>query len=287
MSSSRIPTILLPLVRGRPIISVSKISQSSRTFAARSIATTAGTAQLQPSFLRRTASFTGRAVLFTVLGFVMSVAPAYQTVSGLMTPITDEDTLSMFVPATPEEQAVEDFINNHPLAKQLREHPNFTESRPPLKIPPSYRSHNLTGGTLLGPGCVIVPPFAWNEAGGKSYVQICHLGENLCGYPGIIHGGFLATMLDEGLARTCFAALPNKVGMTANLNINYRAPAAANQYVVLRGTTTKVEGRKAWVEGRIETLVGEGETPVVLADATALFISPKQGAAMAVFYASS
>ena len=42
MSSSRIPTILLPLVRGRPIISVSKISQSSRTFAARSIATTAG-----------------------------------------------------------------------------------------------------------------------------------------------------------------------------------------------------------------------------------------------------
>ena len=208
----------------------------------------------------------------------MSVAPAYQTVSGLMTPITDEDTLSMFVPETPEEQAVEDFINNHPLAKQLRENPNFTESRPPLKIPPSYRSHNLTGGTLLGPGCVIVPPFAWNEAGGKSYVQICHLGENLCGYPGIIHGGFLATMLDEGLARTCFAALPNKVGMTANLNINYRAPAAANQYVVLRGTTTKVEGRKAWVEGRIETLVGEGETPVVLADATALFISPKQGA---------
>ena len=195
-----------------------------------------------------------------------------------MTPITDEDSLGMFVPETPEEQAAEDFINNHPVVKELRENPSFNEFRPHLKIPVAYRSHNLTGGTLLGPGRVVVPPFAWADGQGKEYVQICHLGEDLCGHPGIIHGGFLATMLDEGLARTCFAALPHKVGMTANLNINYRAPAQANQYVVLRGTTTKVEGRKAWVEGRVETLAGEGETPIVLADATALFISPKQAA---------
>lgn len=88
----------------------------------------------------------------------------------------------------------------------------------------------------------------------------------------------LATMLDEGLARCCFAALPNKIGMTANLNIDYKAPAMAGRCVVLRARTTKVEGRKAWVEGRIETLVGPGETPVVLAEATALFIEPRQAA---------
>ena len=109
-------------------------------------------------------------------------------------------------------------------------------------------------------------------------VSISYLGKDLCGHPGIIHGGFLATMLDEGMARCCFAALPNKVGMTANLNINYRAPAPAGAFVVLRAKTTKVEGRKAWVEGHIETLVGEGETPVILADATALFIEPRQAA---------
>jgi adenylylsulfate kinase len=217
----------------------------------------------------------------------MAAAPAYSAASGLLTPVTDEDTLQMYAPSDPETQAVEDYINAHPLVAELRANPALTESRPHLKIPPAYRSHNLTGGTLLGPGRVPVPPFAWSEEGGKQYVQVSYLGSDLCGHPGIVHGGFLATMLDEGLARTCFAALPNKVGMTANLNINYRAPAKADRYVVLRGTTTKVEGRKAWVEGRIETLPVDGEEPVLLADATALFIEPRQAAVSALRSASA
>lgn len=136
----------------------------------------------------------------------------------------------------------------------------------------------------MGAGKVVVPPFVWSEQGGKSLVSISYLGEDVCGHQGLVHGGLLATILDEGLARCCFAALPNKIGMTANLNINYRAPAPAGAYVVLKATTTKVEGRKAWVEGRIETLVRDGEKPVVLAEATALFIEPRQAATMARVY---
>ncbi len=109
-------------------------------------------------------------------------------------------------------------------------------------------------------------------------MSISYLGPDLCGHPGIVHGGLLATILDEGLARCCFPALPNKVGVTANLNINYRRPAHAQTFVVLRANTVKVEGRKAWVEGHIETLAEEGEEPVVLVEATALFIEPKQAA---------
>lgn len=184
----------------------------------------------------------------------------------------------MYTPDDDASREVEEFIRNHPIAVELRSKPQFVESRPHLKIPESMRSHSLTGGTLIGPGKVVVPPFAWNEKGGKSLVSISYLGVDLCGHPGIVHGGMLATILDEGLARCCFAALPNKVGMTANLNINYRAPAPAGSFVVLRAKTTKVEGRKAWVEGHIETLVAEGEQPVVLVEATALFIEPRQAA---------
>lgn len=209
----------------------------------------------------------------------MAAAPAYKTVSGYITPVSDEDSRKLYTAPDDTAQAHEDYINTHPVVSGLRAQPQFSESRPHLKIPEAWRVHNLTGGTLMGPGTVPVPPFAWAEAGGKSYVQIFYVGNDLCGHPGIVHGGFLATVLDEGLARCCFAALPNKVGFTANLNINYRAPCKADQYLVLRGTTTKVEGRKAWVEGRIETLVDEGETPVVLADATALYVEPKQAAA--------
>lgn len=208
----------------------------------------------------------------------MSAAPAFKAANSLMNPPTDQETLTMFVPQDDVTKEIEEFIQKHPVALEMRSKTDFSESRPHLKIPEAQRSHSLTGGTLMGLGKVVVPPFVWSEQGGKSLVSISYLGSDLCGHPGLVHGGFLATMLDEGMARCCFAALPNKVGMTANLNINYRAPAPAGAFVVLRAKTTRVEGRKAWVEGHIETLVGEGEKPVVLAEATALFIEPRQAA---------
>jgi 3'-phosphoadenosine 5'-phosphosulfate synthase len=223
-------------------------------------------------------SFLSIAIGFTSLGFALYIPQITKGLRMMHKMPTDEETLTMYIPADAAEQEIEDFIRNHPVAKELRSRREMSESRPHLKMSPNFKAHNLTGGTLMGPGKVAVPPFCWNEAGGKSMVSISHLGNDLCGHPGIIHGGMLATMLDEGLARCCFGALPNKIGMTANLNIDYRAPAPAGSYVVLRAETTKVEGRKAWVKGRIETLAGEGETPVVLAEATALFVEPKQAA---------
>jgi 3'-phosphoadenosine 5'-phosphosulfate synthase len=208
----------------------------------------------------------------------MATAPIIPVAQSFLNPPSDEETLSMYTPSDDISREIEEFIKNHPVAVELRAKPEYSESRPHLKIPEAARSHNLTGGTLMGSGKVVVPPYTWSENGGKSLVQISYLGTDLCGHPGIVHGGMLATMLDEGLARCCFAALPNKIGMTANLNINYRAPAMAGTFVILRAVTTKVEGRKAWVDGRIETLVAEGEKPVVLAEATALFIEPKQAA---------
>lgn len=187
----------------------------------------------------------------------------------------------MFIPQDDLSREVDEHIRNHPVAVELRSKPEFTESRPLLKTPESLRSQNLTAGTLLGPGRIVVPPFIWSEKGGKSLVCISYLGADMCGHRGIVHGGLLATILDETLARCCFPALPNKIGMTANLNINYRAPVPADNYVVVRASTTKVEGRKAWVEGRLESLPAEGEKPIVFAEATALFIEPKQAAVSA------
>lgn len=193
---------------------------------------------------------------------------------------TDADTLEMWEPSDDAERAHEEYLSAHPLVRALRADPALSESRPNLKIPGPWRAHNLTAGALMGPGRVPFPPVAWLDAEGpaRAYVQVSFAGEELCGHPGIVHGGYLATVLDEGLARVAFAALPNHVGVTANLNINYKAPCKAGQYIVLRGELTKAEGRKAWVEGRLETLPAGDEEPVVLATATALYIEPKQAA---------
>jgi 3'-phosphoadenosine 5'-phosphosulfate synthase len=206
----------------------------------------------------------------------MSAGPAFKAADSFLNPPTDEETLLLYTPEDDVAREVDEFIKNHPVAVEFRSRPEFSESRPHMKIPEAQRNHSLTGGTLMGPDKVVVPPYVWSEAGGKSLVSISYLGNALCGHSGIIHGGMLATILDEGLAKCCFGALPNKIGLTANLNINYKAPAKAGQFVALRAKTTKVEGRKAWVEGHIETLVAPGEKPVVLVEASALFIEPKQ-----------
>ncbi len=209
----------------------------------------------------------------------MATAPAYEAAAAILSPLSDAETLDAFLPQDDDAMAKEDYINAHPLTASLRVNPDMIESRPHLKIPESWRKHNLTGGTLSGPGKMAVPPFSWTDRDGRSYVQITHVGTDLCGHMGIIHGGFLATMLDEGLARCCFPVLPFNVGMTAKLEINYKKPAVADQYLVLRATTVRAEGRKAWVEGQIETLpTEEGQEPTILATASALYVSPKQAA---------
>ncbi|KAF4549577.1 Hypothetical protein D9617_21g097980 [Elsinoe fawcettii] len=225
-------------------------------------------------------------LLFLAAGVTMAAAPAAPTVSGLVTPPSDEATLGLYQPTTPHSSEIDNHILSHPLSVSLRSDPNFTESRPHMKIPPAMRPQNLTGGTLLGADKIEVPPLVFQDTASAlpTLVSLSYLGPALCGHPGIVHGGLLATLLDEGLARACFPALPNKVGVTASLKIDYRSPCPAGSYVVLRAETTKVEGRKAWVKGWIE-LLGEGTEPGrKLVEAEALFIEPKGAAGMPKLY---
>ncbi len=216
----------------------------------------------------------------------MAAAPAAPVVQAMLQPPSDADTLSLFdFTDDAEAAAIEAHIAAHPITLALRADPELTESRPHLKIPAAMRPRNLTAGTLAGAGRLTVPPLGFADSDGRRYTQILHIGADVCGHPGLVHGGLLATLLDEATARCCFAALPHRVGVTASLKIDYRAPARADQYVVIRCETTAVEGRKAWVRGRIETLPAkEGDKVEVIAEAEALFVSPKAAATMAKLY---
>ena len=241
------------------------------------------------SALTRTLTTTALLIFSLTTGFAMSAAPAAETVNGYLNPPSDLQTLSLYTPPTPTAEAINEHILSHPLAAKLRAQENVVESRPHMKIPESMRPHNLTGGTLMGSEKIEVPPLNFSSRGEElpTLTQIAYLGPALCGHPGIIHGGLLATLLDEGLARACFPALPNKVGVTASLKIDYRSPCPAGSYVVLKAETTKVEGRKAWVKGWIEVLGedGEGEGTKVV-EAEALFVEPKGAKGMARVYSS-
>ena len=123
---------------------------------------------------------------------------------------------------------------------------------------------------------ISVPPYVFNETNGKCMVMILHVGGDVCSHPGIIHGGLIATLIDDMFCRCCSAAFPKKVGVTANLNVDYRKPALVQSYIVLKADVAKMEGRKTWMEGRIETLELDGGDSPLIAEAKTLFIQPRE-----------
>ncbi|KAI8082761.1 HotDog domain-containing protein [Halteromyces radiatus] len=161
--------------------------------------------------------------------------------------------------------------DNLDIVKEARNNPDLIEIEAYGHLKGSALLNNLTASTLRAKGRIIVPPVVFYNQSRTETMIVVHLGTELCGHDGIIHGGLLATVLDEALALVAMPALPNYVGFTANLNIDYRRPVKSDQWVVLRGRLDKAEGRKAWVEAWIESL--DGNTKFV--EAKSLYISPK------------
>ena len=84
-------------------------------------------------------------------------------------------------------------------------------------------------------------------------IAVLHLGRALCGHDGIIHGGLIATIFDETLARNVSAHtislvlaisilamltvipqqallnLQSHIGVTASITINFKSPCTADQ----------------------------------------------------------
>ena len=75
------------------------------------------------------------------------------------------------------------------------------ETRPYLNLPEERRVNSLTAGTLKGPGKLAIPPLVRARYDAKENWVFIHVGRALCGHEGVIHGGLLATLLDETLAR--------------------------------------------------------------------------------------
>ena len=68
--------------------------------------------------------------------------------------------------------------------------------------------NSLTAGALRGPGKLALCPLVRVKKGASESYVFLHLGQGLCGHDGIIHGGLLATLLDESLGRMVRAIHP-------------------------------------------------------------------------------
>ena len=87
------------------------------------------------------------------------------------------------------------------------------------------------------------------------------------GYPGTVHGGIIAAILDETGGRA-FMEPPNRFMVTAQLNIRYRKPVPTGTPLVVLGTTGERRGRVSYAVSEIQDLRGD-----VLAEAELVLVN--------------
>lgn len=161
-----------------------------------------------------------------------------------------------------------------------KEKADYILMRPFSSRPPEELESQLTAGSLRGPHMFAVNPLVFSKTkqgvhtgGGEmgDGLAIIHVGKNLSGYEGVVHGGLIATMFDEALARSAFYGLPNSIGVTGKLEVRYRSPAKADRFYAIETTITERLGRKCFVTGALI----DPNTRKVYAEASAVFIEPR------------
>ena len=87
------------------------------------------------------------------------------------------------------------------------------------------------------------------------------------GYPGIVHGGILAAILDECGGRAQMTD-PDRFMVTAQLNVRYRLPVPTETALVVLGEAGDRRGRVSYARSEIQNLDGEilAEAELVLVD---------------------
>ncbi|MFW5714556.1 MAG: PaaI family thioesterase [Brevefilum sp.] len=87
------------------------------------------------------------------------------------------------------------------------------------------------------------------------------------GYPGIVHGGIIASILDETGGRALMED-PDHFMVTAQLNVRYRKPVPTEKPLVAIGTAGDRRGRVSHAHSEILSLDGDvlAEADLVLVD---------------------
>jgi acyl-coenzyme A thioesterase PaaI-like protein len=88
------------------------------------------------------------------------------------------------------------------------------------------------------------------------------------GYPGVVHGGIVAAMLDEAAGRAHMGGDPPRFMFTARLEIQYRKNVPIGQPLRLVGLAGKTKGRTAASTSAIYDADG-----LLLAEANALMVN--------------
>jgi uncharacterized protein (TIGR00369 family) len=98
-----------------------------------------------------------------------------------------------------------------------------------------------------------------------SAVCLTAVPDRFDGHPGYLHGGIIATLLDEAMSKAVRAC--GLTAMTGRIEIDYLRPVPSGAQLRMEGRIVRSEGRKHWTEARILNARG-----TALAQAKGIFI---------------
>jgi uncharacterized protein (TIGR00369 family) len=106
-------------------------------------------------------------------------------------------------------------------------------------------------------------------AADNSVVSLPAVADTYEGPHGYLHGGIIATLLDEAMSKAVRAR--GFTAMTRQMEVEYLRPVPSAAPIRLEGRVVRDEGRKHWVEAKILDAKG-----IVLAHGKGLFIEVRQ-----------
>lgn len=105
------------------------------------------------------------------------------------------------------------------------------------------------------------------------------LSEQYRSYPGVAHGGIVATILDETSGRAVMMETgdDNAFFATAKMSVRYRQPTPTNTPLVAVGWVERMGEDRARVKGELWLKEGSEGTPTVLAECESVIVKPRAG----------
>jgi len=165
-----------------------------------------------------------------------------------------------------------------PLVQQLTADPAWTSWEAYNTLTPEHRTQHIMAGTLSGSRGVGGYQRVFYNAATSELISVVYFGAAITGWPGVVHGGALATLLDESCGRAAFWQWGGMSGVTATLKLEYKAATLANGFYVLRvkpkaeSELPESERGKRHYKSFVDATIEDAVTGRVTVKAEALFV---------------
>jgi len=100
------------------------------------------------------------------------------------------------------------------------------------------------------------------------------LGRERESFPGLVHGGVLATLIDDMAYWTVFVS-HRTLALTKSMRVEYLAPASSRDELLLRSSAPRTSSRPSVIEVEVEVFARRRDKHTLLAKGTVEFVFPE------------